>query len=139
MDLAKQFGTDKAVEAEGAWIDAGGGARLKVARMGNPAFKREFRERTASHKLAMKSRTMDDADAERILCAVMARTILLGWEGLQIAGEALKYSVANAETVLLEYPDFRDLVTAEAGDIQHFLAGEVESAKGNSPKSSAGS
>ena len=50
MDFAKHYRTDETGEAEGVWIDWAEGTRLKVARLGNPAYQKRFQALPQPHR-----------------------------------------------------------------------------------------
>jgi hypothetical protein len=55
MDLKKSFGTSDALENDGAWVDLGDGASIKVARVGNKANRALLKKLIAPHKIAVRS------------------------------------------------------------------------------------
>jgi len=124
MDVFKQFATDDAKENSGVWCDIGDGARLLVARAGNRAYARMLARDVEKNQRALEAKT--DAAAElntQIMVDVMARTVLLNWEGIQFKGQALPYSVDNAK-MLLGVKDFRQLVNNLAGDFEAYRAAQ---------------
>ncbi len=134
LDLQARFGTDKAAESDGKWFDVGDGARLKVARSNNPTYRRELARLLTPHRAAVRAGTIQPEILDPAICRALARGVLKDWEGLVIGGKVVKYSEEAAEKVLLDYPDFRDLVSELAEQREAYLAEEVEEGKGTSGK-----
>lgn len=131
MDIKKQFGTNGSKEIEGAWIDLGEGASLKVARLGNKENRALIQKLTAPHRVALRNGKLGDDVIERITIEAMAATILLDWKGIELDGKALPYSRENAIKLLTEYKDFREQVSAFAADIALFQDEEEAAAVKN--------
>lgn len=131
MDIGKQYGTDARLEAEGVWVDLGEGARIKVARAGNPANRKMLQRMMEKHRVTLRSRNLPEDVLERITIQVMAETILLGWENIEERGEPVPFSVENAERLLGAYRDFRDQVAALAADMALFRGESEEAAQKN--------
>lgn len=135
FNLADKFGTDKDLEREGVWVDMSGGASIKVARIGNPEYKRMFQKITTPYKQQLRTNNMDEDIAEELLIKAMASTILLDWKGIYEGDEEMKYSIENAEKVLRDLPDFRVFVTEVSSEMELFRQGEQEEGIKNSPAS----
>jgi hypothetical protein len=119
MDLSNWI-TDPALELEGAWIDVGDGAQLRIARSGNPRFREVAKKLAAPHQVAIRNASLASDVALRILVQTLSETILLDWKGLEEGGKPLRYSKKTAERLLTELPDFRQLVAELAGDRSRF-------------------
>jgi hypothetical protein len=142
MDL-NRFKADTALEDEGVWntVDAASGCRLKIARIGNRRYRETMARRLKPYRRALRSGTLDDQVTERITAEVLAETVLLDWQGLERAGEAVAYSPEAAAAILADpaYKDFRDLVVELASDQEAYRERELEDAEKNFATSSAGS
>jgi len=130
-DLKKMFGTDKSKEIEGTWNDIGENVRVKVARIGNPEYQKEFQKISKPHQRAIRRGSLNNEVAEKLLIRVMAKTILLDWEGLQEDGADVPYSYENAVRILTEYRDLRDYVSDIANEMEAFRAELDEEAEKN--------
>ena len=130
-DVKKIFGTNKTDEIEGKWNDIGDGIQILVARIGNPEYQKEFQRISKPHKRALRRGSLNDEVAERLLTKVMAKNILLDWEGLEEDGVAVPYSYENAIRILTEYKDLRDYVSDIANEMESFKAEEDEEAEKN--------
>lgn len=131
MDIKKQFGTNSSKEIEGAWIDLGEGASLKVARLGNKENRALIQKLTTPHRVALRNGKLGEDLVEKITIEAMAATILLDWKGIELDGKALPYSRDNAIKLLTEYKDFREQVSAFAADIALFQDEEEAAAVKN--------
>lgn len=130
MDVFNTYATDEQAEIEGRWHKIGGKSRVLVARTGNANYVKEFRKLLERHEADLGTGS-DEADklSEEILVEVMAKTILLGWEGLEFQGQPVEYSVEMAKT-LLRVKDFRKRVSAIADSLENFRI-RTEEAQGN--------
>ena len=115
MDLKKTL-TDPKAEREGIWITLED-ARLKVARMQNPAALAAFQEKTR----LLRGKISDEKQKE-LMTEIMSAHILLDWENLSIGGDPLPYSTENAFRILNDFPEVRRLVLDESQNLENFLA-----------------
>ena len=131
-DIKKIFGVNQNLEIDGVWQVIGDGIMVKVARMGNPEYQKEFQKVSKPHRRALKRGTLSDEVAEKMLISVMAKTILLGWKGVEEDGVEVPFSHENAKRILTEYKDLRDYVSDIANDIDMFQRENDEEAEKNS-------
>ena len=117
MDIGKAF-ADTQMEKEGAWVDYRDDSKVKIARVGTPNFQRVYESRLKPHRRKQRDGTLSGEVETKILCNVIAETVLLDWEGFKQDGKEFKYSKAAALELLTEHIDFRneivELATAEA-------------------------
>ena len=139
MDLAKKYKTDEEAEDNGAWIDWGDGAKLKIARVGNNNYQRRAQALMKPHRHARDRGTISEEIQTDIVTKCIAETVLVDWEGIEYDGKPIKYSSKNAEKLLNELKDFREDVLLVANDLSNFRATEIEDSSKNSQKSSGGS
>ncbi len=137
MDIFKSFATNADKEVTGSWVDLlpvkpsdKPMPRIKVARLGNRLHSRVMTKAYRENQAALNSaddnlQTLTD---ERLNIEVSAKTILLGWEGLEYAGEPIEYSYENA-VKLLSHIDFRQLVLSHARNFENFRAEQEQAAK----------
>ena len=105
------FSTDSNLELNGVWLDIGLGAKLLIARDGNPAYVKEFRKHMDQFQTTFQRENLTEDEAQKILISVTAKTILLDWEGIDDEdGNPIPYSEDQAIKLLTEYKDFRTLV-----------------------------
>lgn len=133
------FKTDATLETEGVWVDIGDGAKLKVARLGNPEHKRIAQRLSRPHRGILEGKNLKaQAEvAERLGIQAAAQAILRDWEGLEEEdGTAIEYSTEKAME-LLAIADFRDLVLEIADSMEAYRAEEIAESEGNSARVSA--
>lgn len=138
MDLNK-FKTDSTLEEAGVWVELGDGAKVLVARMYNRRYKQEFQKLMRPYRIQARTETLADETAEDILIKCMASTILLDWQGVFIDDKEIPYSPSNAEKILSEFKDFRNIISEFSQNMELFRANEEREAAKNSVKSSGGS
>jgi hypothetical protein len=88
LDIFAQYATDETLEENGTWFQIGGGARVLVARSGNRKYGKMLTKEVERNKKALDLND-DAADklSEEIMIAVIADTILLGWEDVSVQGQ----------------------------------------------------
>lgn len=122
MDIFAQFTSDVKKEEEGTEIQIGLDAYLTVARAGNKTYARLMQKAQEANKYTLDQKNHEsDACAEKIYIDVMARSVLLGWRGVDYQGKPMQYSLENAK-ILLAIKDFQNLVTRLASDFSRFKA-----------------
>ena len=122
-------------EVNGFWHEVSG-AKLCIARVGNPVYKRLVRERLADH---IRKRLTEE-QIDQILGTILGECILIGWENLQENGKELPYSKGDAVRLMTsqEYHDFRDIVVFLAEKEEFYRADYVERTKKKSQSGSDG-
>jgi hypothetical protein len=125
MDIKKRFQTSEEHEMNGVWVDIGDGTFLKVARMGNPKHREAMRALLAP----FKDRPNDIVPQESI-DDVLARTILVSWEGVTEDGAEVPYSHEKA-VEYLSFKDFRDKVVRIASNMETYRAEALLAAEKN--------
>lgn len=131
MDIS-EFSTDQNLEEEGVWISLdGNGTEIKVARMNCRPYKKYFQAITKPYKRLIRNGSLSEDLAEKLLIDALAHKIVLDWKGLTKNGKKFPYSVENATQFLSTSPDFRDLVTEAASEMDNFRQKELEEAAGN--------
>lgn len=131
MDIFDAFATDEKLEVEGAWIDYDDKTKFLIAREYNDHFQRVFSETQEKHARALKGKTEEAKKLSgKLMVEIMAKTILLGWEGpVKVRGVPVEYSFENA-VKLLEFKGFRGWVANQASNEANYKASaEAEDAK----------
>lgn len=123
---------DSQAEAEGIWVDAGGGLRLKIARLTSPSFEAWVRKhmKLGRGKSAMAS-LMPDQNLEAEILEGVARFILVDWANLQENGVDVPYSTERALVFLREYKEFYRMVLDFAGQYEGYRAADRKADEGN--------
>lgn len=121
MKIAAKYATDETLETEGVWVEIGERARILVARAGNPKHEKLVRELRKPHERRFRDGKLPDDLATKLAVEAIARTILLGWEGLEDEnGEPMPYSVEKARELLTELKDFRTEVAEIATEAEMY-------------------
>lgn len=125
MDLKQSFGIDKRDAESGKWFDLEDGGRVRVAKLGCLRFKAEVQRLQKPH-LAVLQSSMDSSELlDKITVVAMSRTILVDWDNINLDGEAVEYSSAKAEEMMLMFPDFREIVSALSIERRNFMPEEL--------------
>lgn len=129
----KKIETDLALEVSGAWTqDLGGGLKLKLARIGNRNYNRELAAVAKTRTDAFGNLEFEgDDEANEAFIRIVAKTVLLDWEGLEEEGVPVQYSEDEAARIMQQYPEFMRLVTAQAKRLDLFRNKRIEDAAGN--------
>lgn len=120
MDFKKEFVTNKKLEEAGTWFDIGEGARLKIARAGNKKAVAYTRELLAPHSAQIAFGKLSEEASLAIGIRVLAKHVLLDFEGLTDAGKPIVYSEESATKLLAESEDFREYVSRISNDRKGF-------------------
>lgn len=132
MDLnTTKIDSDKQVN--GVWFNFGEGAKVKVARSGNPAYREALRKELEPYQEAIRLRILGNDDSEGILISVMAKTIFLDFEGLNIGGEQLTNSYETRLKILTEYESVREAIANMSDRTESFRTIQEEKDLGNLP------
>lgn len=126
--------TDTVKSENGVWVDYESGIRLKIARIGNPAFQSFVSSRQKNKIRGIRSGSISSQEAEQITKEAVARHILLDWQNVEDEdGLPLRYSPEKSLEILSD-PQLSDLysfvlVTSNNSEIYRLEA--QEEAKGN--------
>jgi hypothetical protein len=122
VDIFASFATDDDLEKNGARVDLGQGASIRVARANSRAYSKLLAKLVDQHKSVLdKDDAAADAKSDEIMVEVMAQTLLKGWDGLKYKGKVLPYSLENAR-LILAHKDFRRVVAQHADNFDNFRA-----------------
>lgn len=125
------FATDLNLEETGVWVDLGEGTQLKLARIGNPAYKKMMRDKLKPYRTQSARAGISDGKWNELNCEVLSQTVLLDWKGWEDdKGKNIPYSKKNAYDMLIGLKDFRAMVVDYA-DQQATFAMETEAEVGN--------
>jgi hypothetical protein len=148
MDIRKAFATDKRAETEGRKLvlaPAANGkpeAFLLIARKGNANYKAFTSKAFQENQTALSTKTPEaEALATRMFKEAAARTLLIGWGGIDWTGadgveqENVPYSAELALTMFEAADDFYQLVDKYASEMSNYRAEEVAKDAKNSATS----
>lgn len=133
-DLLRRFGTNVEAEREGAWNDLGGGIRVKIARWSNQRFIRRFEELIAPHRADIDAGTLDPTVDQQVMARVMADTIVMDWEGIELDGKTVPYSPDQAYELLIreDLKDFRADIQRRAQRVERYRTSTLKADAKNS-------
>lgn len=121
MDIFAAYAVDENLEVNGTWMEVGD-AKFLVARSGNKNYVKALSKAVERNRKALNRRD-DEADklSDKLMAEVIAKTILLGWEGVKYQGKPLEYNAENA-VMVLKHPEFRKEIMQLADDFDQFKA-----------------
>lgn len=140
MSLYKQFGTDKQLEKQGIVLSYGFNAankpiEIRIARAGgaNQAFNKALEHEMKPYRRQLQTETMENSVAELIMKRVYARTVVLGWTGVDIEesdnGPAIpnaQFTEENCVRLFSDLPELWNDVQQQAGKAALFRAELLE-------------
>jgi len=119
--------------SEGVWVDCGADLRIKILRMGNPAYEEEIRKLAKPFMRQMRLGTMSIEDMENLAKKATAHNIIQGWENLEDEdGTPIKFSKDKALELFDKYPDFYSIVKDVASEAELFRQDDMEEGAKNS-------
>jgi len=104
VDLVARYGIDLEAEVNGARLLLGEGLEFCVARWNNPEFTKVLGEELDAYRGATITPELD----RELMNRAIAKTIIKGWKGVELEGQALEYSWDNAFKILA-HPQLQDL------------------------------
>lgn len=123
IDLFAAFAVDPDKESKGVPtpLPGCGDTKFFIAREKNDAYSKLLQLRVKQHRAVLDSKGKEaEAKSDEILREVVAKTILVGWEGtVNYKGKSLAYSVENA-LQLLSHKDFMERVMAVSANMELF-------------------
>ena len=140
MNMKKAFHVNEDASENGVWFPYED-AEFLVARTKSQKYRNEIERVSRRYRRQIEMGTLSRTKSEEIVSRAMANTILNGWRGrvaLDDDGTDLPYSRENAFRLLNEFPDFRELVSNWAADLEAFQSEEKEREMGNLDSSSNG-
>lgn len=130
FDLSDSFGSNPKASIDGVWVQLGGGASVKVARLGNKAAKKAYRKIPKASRNAFEEGTVDENTGEQFICMFLAQHILKDWKGFADKGVSLgDYDEMKGKKFLMKYRRFRERIWELAGDEDLFNVESEEDAK----------
>ncbi len=124
------FETDESIETMGVLVRYGKKIRILVARAGgaNRKFDKLIKDLAKPHRKAINANTVDSSIMEEIMQIAYSKTVVLGWEGVQLerGGPLVEFSVENCKTLFKKIPalwiDLRDF----AANYTNFLVDDSD-------------
>ena len=135
MDLKKEYATDKEAEQDGVDVELGDGGTITVRRTNNKQFRDLLEKLRKPYERQIQRGTANKDMIDGLTRKAVARTVLIGWKGIEIDGKAVKYSPEKAEELMKEFEDFQEDVLFAANSRETFRAEVMEENEKNSGKS----
>jgi hypothetical protein len=123
LDIDKVFGYDEAMARDGVKmiLDSKGEQYFLVRRIPNPDYERRLSQEFRRNKKILDLETEDSEKlSQKLMADVLARTVLLGWEGISLKGKKLAFNHENAVKLLIDYPSLRATLLEFAQDTKNF-------------------
>ncbi len=138
MKLSR-FKTDAEKETGGVWYHVGAGLEILVARTRNTKFRERIRELMRPHLRSIRKGRVELDVVEDMNRQAVAETVLLDWRNLENDdGTKIPYSKEKALEVLKKHPEFEEIVTECAGDIENYREADRADAEENCQSTSGG-
>ena len=128
VDLFSDFATDTKAEQDGVWEPYNDKVSFLVARAHNKAYDRMIVKEFQKHRRLLDSKTdAAAAKSEEIMIQVMAKTILLGWQGdFNWQGQLMGPYTAEKAVQMLKIKDFRAWVDGISQDFERYKVEKAE-------------
>lgn len=135
MDL-NQYAFDEDLAENGRVVHLDKTSSLTICRWGNKKFLAMFSELMKPYGNARSQQfnrlEMDGSEQSEIMLQVVAKTVLVDWEGMTDDGKKLKYSPENAIRMFRKYDSFLGDVVKVAQEDANFKSDVMEEELGNS-------
>ena len=133
VDLFAAFAVDTAQEQDGTLTELPGCGDTKflIAREGNKNYSKLLQRLVKQNRAVLDSKgAAAEAKSDELMVEVLAKTILIGWEGeISYKGKMYPYTV-DAAKMLLAHKDFRANVVGVSSNMETFkLVKDAEDAK----------
>ena len=133
FNIYKEYETDQTAEVEGIKYELRDGVHLLLARAGGAnidgrrAIERALSPFKGHGGNPATGKPADSPAGQAALAAVVAKHIILGWDGIADKdGKKITYSVANATKLLNDLPELTNEITAVAMDMRNFQREAIE-------------
>lgn len=131
-DLRSVFGSNKAKEEDGVWVEIAPGVRLRIRRANSDAAMEVLKR---LRKPYGKMQKIPDHIAEQITHKYVAEGLISDWEGIVLNGEDLGPYNAEKAFKLVTDPevgkDFREFVSGQSLAQDNFRIEDLKDAQGN--------
>lgn len=132
--LYSQFETSKDVEKQGVILQYGKNSKgemieIRIARAGgaNNAYSKLLEAKIKPYRRQIQNDTMDNDVAERITKEVYAKTVVLGWTGVEDRdNKPLDFTVDNCVKLFDDLPDLWSDIQAQSVNVALFRAEVLE-------------
>ncbi len=128
--VKKSYGTDLKAEVEGKWFPLAmiDGVEVKVARGGNPNYKKALRRLYKPFERQIRrNKPISPVEEDRIQLELLVGTLLLDWRGMpsEVKGVEVPFSKEVARELLGD-PELKELKDEVVGFSEEFEAFQIE-------------
>ena len=124
LDIDKVFGFDEKMAQDGVKmeLDAEGKQYFIVRRVPNSDYEHLLSGEWRRYKKILDMKTEESEKlSQKLMANVLAKTVLIGWEGVSLKGKKLPaYSVEVAKNLLIDYPAMRTAILDFAQEMDNF-------------------
>lgn len=129
MSLYNMFGTDKALETNGIWLEIDGEASFLIRRIGsaNSDYVRMLRAKTKPHNRSIENNTLDPKIEQKIYLDVFVSTALLDWKNVKDKdGKVIEFSKSAAIELFSDLPELLKYLMNFASEFENYRREELE-------------
>lgn len=124
MEIFDLYAVDTEAANNGRWFTTRQGARVKVAKLGNPNFTAEVVRLQRPHIHLIRSKADTTELITDITIEAMSKTILVDWEATS-NGEPLPYTPKLGQELMRKSPDFQEDVSLLSSNVDNFKPEEI--------------
>lgn len=119
---------DPKLEQDGVWVEYDETTKFLIGGMNTPRYRRVYREALDKARTIKRSRITDE-QSDAINIEVMAKAVLLDWQGVHMDGAIYPATDENKIYVLTNCPQVREFIVARSTNFELFKRETVEEAK----------
>lgn len=119
---------DPQLEQSGVWVEYDETTKFLIGSLNSPRYRKVYREALDKARSVKRSR-MTDEQSDAINIEVMAKAVLLDWQGVNMDGAIYPATDENKIYVLTNCPQVREFVVARSTNFELFKRETVEEAK----------
>jgi hypothetical protein len=127
MEIKKML-VDPQLEQSGVWVDYDETTKFLLGSLNSPRYRKIYREALEKARNIRQSR-MTDEQSDAINIEVMAKAVLLDWQGVHMDGNDYPPTDEHKIYVLKNCPQIREFVVARATNFELFKREATEEAK----------
>lgn len=127
MDLTLNVPSiDKEASTDGVWLDYQPDISFRIARDGNPGYKKAINTLYKVNKTFIDNKTLSDEQSNAMMNKIIATYILVDWKGLKNGDEDFPYSIESAIELLSDerYGELRTWIITQSKQIENYRSEE---------------
>lgn len=127
MEIANML-VDPTLEQDGVWVEYDETTKFLIGSLNSKRYRKIYREALDKARKVSRSNLTDD-QSDAINIEVMAKAVLLDWQGVVMKGAAFPATEANKIYVLTNCPQVREFIVSRSTNFELFKREQVEEAK----------